>query len=288
MINYFYCTIWWVALQIREKWKEIEFSSVCLNTLDGKMQGEKKKGDWKSFGFALLELAGAQALSFWGCMNMGQDVDCWREALIRVLKAVSGAEVSTRKSGTWSDEGNVWGWLRIVTQRKMQRESWVRTVRRVSIIFCWLWAKVLGCPCYGRMRRLGAVLTWPLRAACISKWFHWALGFPVILKAALLPWEDFRGLSVGDNESWFQPAGCIHLGFYSYDMLKMKHCLFWKKQLMWWSSSGSRPGELQYLLSTAAFVLGLFYGLREHCMNCFFSETSQDWTSFSPWPKKVN
>lgn len=216
---------------------------------------------------------------------MGQDGDCWREALIRVLKAVSRAEISTRKSDTWSDEGNVWGWLRIVTQRKTQRESWVRTVSRVSIIFCWLQAKVFGCSCYGRMRRLGAVLTWPPRAASLSKWFHWVLSCLVILKAALQPWEDIVSFSAGDNESWIQPAGCIHLGFYSYYMLKMKHWLFWKRQLMWWSRSGSRPREWQYLLSAAAFVLRLVYSLREHCIDCFFSETSQDWASFSSWPK---
>lgn len=38
---------------------------------------------------------------------MGQDCDWWREALIRVLKAVSRVEVSAPKSGAWSGGGNV-------------------------------------------------------------------------------------------------------------------------------------------------------------------------------------
>lgn len=63
MINYFYCTIWWVALQITEKCRETEFLSVGLNTLDGKRREEKKR-DLKSLGSALLELAGIQALPF--------------------------------------------------------------------------------------------------------------------------------------------------------------------------------------------------------------------------------
>lgn len=38
---------------------------------------------------------------------MGQDGDCWREALIRVLKAVSRVEVNTSKNGAWSGGGNL-------------------------------------------------------------------------------------------------------------------------------------------------------------------------------------
>lgn len=38
---------------------------------------------------------------------MGQDGDCRREALIRVLKAVSRVEVNTSKNGGWSDGGKL-------------------------------------------------------------------------------------------------------------------------------------------------------------------------------------
>lgn len=82
---------------------------------------------------------------------MGQDGDWQREASVRVLKAVSRVEVSTSKSGAWSDGGNVWVRLRTVTQRKMQRESWLGTVSRIGIIFCPLWATVSSCLCYGKM-----------------------------------------------------------------------------------------------------------------------------------------
>lgn len=79
---------------------------------------------------------------------MGQDGDCWREALISVLKAVSRVEVSTSKNGAWSDGINLWVWQ---IWRKMQRESWLRTVSSVDMLLCWLWGKVFGCSCYSKM-----------------------------------------------------------------------------------------------------------------------------------------
>lgn len=57
-------------------------------------------------------------------------------------------------------------------------------------------------------------------------------------------------------------------------------------QLLWWSNSGRRPGAWQYWLSTAAFVLRSFCGLREHCVVCILWEPSLDWKTFSPWPKQ--